>query len=109
MKKVLLVVVVTCALCFFLTSMPAQAAEPVGGKIVLADGAQPKQGWVCKRAYAFIRKAGTTYSQLKCTDNSVMTLYDDGFERMAQGASDNYLLVCCYILSNGTFSNMYTY
>jgi hypothetical protein len=108
MKRVLLVFA-SCAIFCALSAVPTQAADPVGGKLILPDGTQPKQGWVCKRAFSFHRVAGTTYSKLKHTDGSVVTLYDDGFERMAQGASDNYLLSCYYILSTGVFNNMYTY
>lgn len=108
MRKVLLMIG-ACAILCALSAAPALAADPVGGKAILPDGAQPKQGWSCKRAYAFIRTSGTTYSKLKCTDNTIYILYDDGFERMGQGASDNYLLVCVNLLSNGTFNNMFTY
>lgn len=108
MKKALLVVV-SCTIFFALAASTTQAADPVGGKLNLPDGIQPKQGWVCKTAFSFHRTAGSTASVLRHTDSSTATLYDDGFERMGQGASDNYLRCCYYLLANGTINAMYTY
>jgi hypothetical protein len=108
MKKTLLVVA-SCTIFWALSAVTTQAADPVGGKLNLPDGIQPKQGWVCKTAFSFHRTAGKIFSVLRHTDNTTVTLYDDGFERMGQGASDNYLRSCYYILANGTFNVMYTY
>lgn len=108
MKKALLVVV-SCTIFFALAASTTQAADPVGGKLNLPDGIQPKQGWVCKTALSFHRYAGSTSSILRHTDGSTAKLFDDGFEIMGNGASDNYLHCCYYILANGSFNNMYTY
>ncbi|MHB1348541.1 MAG: hypothetical protein ACYCYR_01590 [Desulfobulbaceae bacterium] len=107
MKKIILAGLICAGITF--SGVTSHATESTGGKIITPDGSQPKQGWICKQAYSFYRQAWKSYSYLRTTDNTWLTLYDDGFERMAQGASDNYLYVCYYVLSTGGFNDMYTY